>query len=203
MRKLAALLALAVPLAAQAQFFVEGTFGAAKADLNDFRDQGFAADEAAGTWSVGMGYMFNRHLGIEAGYRAIGDIEIGSPGGASGSFAGLPFVTAGPAALEADARGIYVGPVFETYIERFRLLGRIGMFLWESEVDVSGAGTYAGQAIPAAGIRDKRDGLDPYVGLGVSYSLTDRAFLGLSWTGYRVLDEIRVDAWDLRLKFSF
>jgi hypothetical protein len=33
--------------------------------------------------------------------------------------------------------------------------------------------------------------------------MTPKAFFGLSLTRFRVLDEIDVDAWDLRLKYSF
>ena len=205
MRKFVALLALiAVPVASQAQFFVEGTFGGADADLDEFEAQGFSTDNASGTWSLGAGFMFNRHLGIEAGYRALGEHEVSAIGAASTRVGGQPFVAAGAAAAKAETQGVYVGPVFETYIERFRLLARAGMFAWQSDVTASGAASYAGQAVPAGGsITDKDDGLDPYVGLGASYALTSNAFLGLSWTRFRILDEVKVDAWDIRLKYAF
>lgn len=195
MKRTAALLALImVPAAAHAQFFVEGTFGGAKADLRDFEGQGFSTDEASGTWSLGAGYMFNRFLGIEAGYRSIGEAELTSFGAVSGTFGGQPFSSAGPLSLKTDAAGVHVGPLFETYIERFRLNARVGMFAWKSDITVSTAGS---------SIKDKDDGLDPYVGLGVSYAVTGNAFFGLSWTRFRILDEIDVDAWDIRLKYSF
>jgi hypothetical protein len=193
MKKIAALLALiVVPAAAHAQFFVEGAFGGAKADLRDFEDLGFATDEASGTWSLGAGYMFNRHLGIEAGYRAIGEAEIATLDAVSGTFGELPF--SGPVSLKADAKGVHVGPLFETYIDRFRLNARVGMFAWKSDITASATG---------GSVKGKDDGLDPYVGVGVSYAMTESAFLGLSWTRFRVLDEIDVDAWDIRLKYSF
>jgi opacity protein-like surface antigen len=179
MKKTTALLALILlPAAAHAQLFVEGAFGGAKADLGEFQDLGFSTDEASGTWSLGAGYMFNRHLGIEAGYRAIGESEVSSPA----------------AVTKTDAKGVYVGPLFETYIDRFRLNARAGMFAWKSDITLS---TSAGS------VKDKDDGLDPYAGVGVSYAMTENAFFGLSWTRFRVLDEIDVDAWDIRLKFSF
>ena len=205
MNRIAALLALAaLPLSAQAQFFVEGTLGGVRADLGEFRDRGFATDEADGTWSLGGGYMFNRHLGIEAGYRALGESVIRTAGGASATFGGQAFAASGGAVASAEVQGIYLGPVFETFIDRFRLHARAGMYLWEAEVRAVGAATYAGLPIPPGGaLEDKQDGIDPYVGLGVSYAVTDRTFLGLSWTGFRVLDDIRFHAWDVRLKFSF
>lgn len=195
MKKSAVLLALLLlPAAAHAQFFVEGAFGGAKADLREFEAPSFATDEASGTWSLGAGYMFNRHLGIEAGYRAIGESEIRSLAGASGTFGGVPFSSAGALSLKADARGVIVGPLFETFIERFRLNARAGMFAWKSDITLTSGGATA---------RDKDDGLDPYAGVGVSYAMTGNAFFGLSWTRFRVLDEIDVDAWELRLKYSF
>jgi OOP family OmpA-OmpF porin len=167
MKRTAALLALLLlPAAAQAQFFVEGTFGGAKADLREFENLGLATDDAAGTWSLGGGYMFNRFLGVEAGYRAFGDFEVDS--------------------TRSDAKGVQVGPLFETFAERFRLNARIGVFSWKSE------NTFTG----------KDDGLDAYVGLGAAYAMTEKAFFGLSWTRYR-LDEVNVDAFDIRLKYSF
>jgi OOP family OmpA-OmpF porin len=170
-RTLALLALILLPAAAHAQFFVEGTFGGAKADLRDFEDLGFLTDDSTGTWSLGGGYMFNRFLGVEAGYRAIGDTEIRSPAGST----------------KSDATGIYVGPVFETFVERFRLNARIGLFSWKSDPS-----TFTG----------KDDGLDAYVGLGAAYAMTEKAFFGLSWTRYR-LDEVNVDAFDIRLRYSF
>lgn len=191
MKRTVALLALlALPVAAHAQFFAEGTFGGAKADLDDFQTQGFTADDASGTWSLGGGYMFNPFLGVEAGYRSIGEAELTSLGAVSGTFGGAPFSSAGPLSIKADAKGVYVGPLFETFVERFRLNARAGMFAWKSDVTV-GALTH------------KDDGLDAYAGLGVSYAMTSNAFFGMSWTRFRVLDEIDVDAWEIRLKYSF
>ncbi len=195
MNKTIALIALfLLPVAAHAQFFVEGTFGGAKADLRDFEDLGFSTDEASGTWSLGGGYMFNRFLGVEAGYRSIDDFEITSFGAVSGTFGGTPFSSAGPLSIKADAAGVYVGPLFETFVDRFRLNARIGMFAWKSDVTLSSA---------AGAVKDKDDGLDAYAGLGVSYAMTNNAFFGMSWTRFRVLDEIDVDAFDLRLKYTF
>lgn len=191
MKKAALLLALlAAPAAAQAQFFVEGTFGGARVDLDEFQKQGFSVDEAAGTWSIGAGYMFNPYIGMEAGYRAFEEFELTSPGAFTGSFGGRPFTSAGSVNLKADAKGVYVGPLFETYIDRFHLNARAGGFAWKSDVTVGG-------------VTQKDDGFDAYVGVGVSYAMTPKSFFGLSFTRYRVLDEIDVDAWDLRLKYSF
>jgi hypothetical protein len=193
MRKtaVAALFALVVvPATARAQFYLEGTFGGTRIDLDEFQTQGFSVDEASGTWSIGGGYMFNPFLGIEAGYRAFEEFELTSPGAFSGTFGGRPFSSAGAVNLKADAQGVYVGPVFETYIERFHLQARAGGFAWKSDVTVGGA-------------THKDDGFDAYAGLGVSYAMTPKAFFGLSLTRFRVLDEIDVDAWDIRLKYSF
>jgi hypothetical protein len=174
--KAVALLALIlVPAAAQAQFYVEGTLGAGRVDLDDFQGLGFSGTEAAGTWSFGGGYMFNPFLGIEAGYRSFGDFELTGPG---------------PATLKVDGHGVYVGPVFDTYVERFHLQARAGGFAWKSDAR-------------AGGVTQSDDGFDGYAGVGVSYAMTPKSFFGLSFTRYRVLDEVDVDAWDMRLKFSF
>jgi OOP family OmpA-OmpF porin len=195
MKKTVALLALiALPAIAHAQFFVEGAFGGAKADLRDFEDLGFSTDEASGTWALGGGFMFNRFFGVEAGYRSIGDSEITSFGAVSGSFSGQPFSSAGPLSIKADAKGVYVGPLFETFVDHFRLNARVGMFAWKSDITTTSGG---------AAVKDKDDGLDAYAGVGFAYEVTGNAFFGMSWTRFRVLDEIDVDAFDIRLKYSF
>ena len=174
MKKTITLLApILVPAAAQAQFYVEGTFGAGRTDVDAF--QGFSGTEAAGTWSLGGGYMFNPFLGVEAGYRSFGEFE---------------FATPGPGTLKVDGHGVYVGPVFDTYIERFHLQARAGGFAWKADAS-------------AGGVTQSDDGFDGYAGVGVSYAMTPKAFFGLSFTRYRVLDEVDVDAWDIRLKYSF
>lgn len=195
MKKTVALLALTLaPAVAHAQFFVEGAVGGAKADLRDFEDLGFATEDASGTWAFGGGFMFNRFFGVEAGYRSIGDSEITSFGAVSGTFSGQPFSSAGPLSIKADAKGVYVGPLFETFVERFRLNARVGMFAWKSDITTSTAG---------AEVKSKDDGLDAYAGVGFGYEVTPNAIFGMSWTRLRVLDDIDVDAFDIRLKYSF
>lgn len=195
MKRLAVACALALaPFAAHAQFFIEGAVGKAQADLDDFRDQGFLTGRTANSGALGVGYMFNRFLGFEAGYRRLGEARLRSTGAASATIGEHLFVTTGDATLQVESAGAYLGPVFETFVGRFDLIGRAGMFIWRSEFTASGAGAYP---------TDKTDGMDPYAGVGVAYRMTPRTSAGVSWTRFKVLEDVRVDVWDLRLKLYF
>jgi hypothetical protein len=195
MKRLAAVCALAfAPLAAHAQFFIEGALGKAKADLDDFRDQGFLTDRTANSGALGVGYMFNRFIGFEAGYRQLGEARLRATGAASATIGDQLFVTTGDATLKVKSSGAYVGPVFETFVGRFDLIARAGMFIWKSEFEASGAGAFSA---------NKTDGMDPYAGVGIAYRMTPRTSAGVSWTRFKVLEDVRIEVWDLRLKFYF
>jgi hypothetical protein len=192
------------PLAAHAQFFVEATFGKGLGDYSTFENQGFSSDRADSTWSAGIGYMFNRFVGIEAGYRGLGESGVSSPNAQSGAIGRVKFNSPGPFALKIESSGVYVGPVLETYIDRVRLNARVGGYFWKSDVTASGAGTFDNRTIPAGGVvTSSQEGVSAYVGAGAQYLLAGGLSLGGSFTRYRVLDDIRVDCWDLRLKYSF
>ncbi len=187
-------------LAAQAQFFAEVALGKGLTNYNDFEDQGFSSDRADATWSVGIGYMFNRFVGIEAGYRDLGETGISAPGPQAGAIGRLKFNSPGPLNVRIESAGVFLGPVFETYIERFRLNARMGGYFWSADVTATGAGTFDNKPVPAA---SSDEGVSPYFGVGASYMLAGGLSAGIAWTRFQILDDLRVDAWDLRLKFSF
>ena len=72
MRKLAVLVGLTLaPLVSHAQGFVELSIGQVRMDLE--APPGWSTDGSDSTWAVGGGFMFSPHVGLEAGYRSLGE----------------------------------------------------------------------------------------------------------------------------------
>ena len=127
--------------------------------------------------------MFNPNLGIEAGYRDLGEVT------AKGVVAG------DDVEVSVEASGFFGGLVTRIPAsERFNFAGRFGLLLWELDTSVRVNG------IPAGSADD--DGNDFYFGLGASYAVSNAIDLGLSWTRFDI-DGDDVDAIELRTRFSF
>lgn len=177
MKALAILAMTLFPFLAQAQVFVEGTIGQASADVEGF--PGWDIDDKDTTWSLGAGYMFNRHFGIEASYRDLGEVK----------------VSLGPASGTAEADGYTLGvrgvvPV----TPKVDLMGHFGFFLW----DVTERAFFNG--VPSDSFSD--DGNDPYFGVSAYYNVTPQLSVGGGWTRFDVNDS-DADSLDLRVKYSF
>ena len=54
-------------------FFVDASFGRMKADLGN--TAGLTVDNKDTSFSAGGGYMFNRYIGAEIGYRDLGEVS--------------------------------------------------------------------------------------------------------------------------------
>jgi opacity protein-like surface antigen len=164
-KKLLVGLALAVaPVMAHAQGYLELSIGNASADLGGVGAN--SVDDSDTTFAIGGGYMFNPNLGIEAGYRELGEV--------SATFVIPPDTIR--ATLESS--GFYVGAVGRFQIaERFSITPRAGLFFWE----VDGRGTLNGAP---TNVRTSDDGNDLYFGIAASYALTRQFELGVGWTRY-------------------
>lgn len=200
---IAALLSL-VSLAANAQPFVEVALGKGLTNFNDYERQGFSSDRADPTSSIAVGYMFNRFIGVEAGYRDLGEAGIQSSNPQTGAIGRFAFASTGPLSVQIESSGWFAGPVFETYIQRVRLNARLGIYAWKADATASGTGTFDNQTLPATGsVKSTGEGISAYAGAGVTYMLTSKASVGAAYTRFRVLEDIKVNCWDVRLKYAF
>lgn len=182
MKKLAAILALSfTPLMAHAQGFVEFSVGQASVDLGDLGAT--SVDDTDTTWAIGGGYMFHPNVGAEIGYRHLGE-------------ASATFISGGDVIrATAEVTGIFAGAVGRIPVsERFNIVPRAGLYLWESE----GRGFLNGVQVVSA----DDDGTDIYFGVGASYAVSRQVDMGLAWTRFDI-DGDDVDAIELKVGFRF
>jgi OOP family OmpA-OmpF porin len=184
MKKLVAILALCLtPLHAGAQGFLELGIGQSDVDI-DFGSLGFPSSDTKDTsWNLSGGWMFNPMIGLEVGYRDLGEATatVTGPGGT------------GTATLEAD--GFQFGAVARIPVggAGFSVVPRIGLFMWDASV----RGVVNGALIAA----DDADGTDLYFGIGVDYAIRQFS-IGAHFARFD-LDDVDVNVIELRLGLRF
>jgi OOP family OmpA-OmpF porin len=191
-------------IAQEAGFFVEGALGRTKADLGN--TSGWTINNKDTTFGANVGYMFNDYIGVEGGYRDLGDVSGSATGTFSGSLYGKPLVGTGTLTLNADGKGWTLGPRLNLPVNKdFSLNARLGWFMWEanSKATVNAAFTWGGTAYLAnAQATNNQTGTDTYYGLGASYNINKQLAAGINYNQYK-LDSVKVDTWDLSLKYRF
>ncbi|MDO8959327.1 MAG: outer membrane beta-barrel protein [Rhodocyclaceae bacterium] len=206
MKKLMVMAAgLLVAGAASAQgAFIEGTVGFGKADLGD--TSGFSVDNKDTNLGFTAGYMFNKYIGVEAGYRDLGSVSATASGTVTGTYYGSPFSATGTLNASADANGWLLGVRGNLPInEKFSLNARLGWFNWDADAKATASGTltyggtvYAGN-VTATG---SDSGTDIYYGLGANYNVTKQVGVGVGYTKFK-LDDVKVDSWDINVNYRF
>lgn len=182
MRKLAVVIGLILaPLTAHAQGFVELSIGQAKTDIGGL--PGWSTDGSDSTWAIGGGFMFSPNVGLEAGYRSLGELSARSVSGGN------------LLSVVADVGGFYGGVLGKLPVtERLSLAGRVGLLAWEAD------GTGSVNGVPV--VREELDGTDLYFGVGAAYAVNRSFELGVGWTRFDV-DGDDADTLELKLRFSF
>jgi hypothetical protein len=180
--------ALAVSLIAanaHAQGFVEFGIGQSTVDIDTSAPAGVSVstDEKDTSWSVSGGYMFHPVVGAEIGYRNLGEASISATNG----------INTATGTMEAD--GFTVGAVGRIPVaDKFSIVPRAGLYLWESEGDITLNGTQL-QSFDD-------DGSDIYFGVGAEYAFAPNAFAGAHFARFE-LEETDVDVLELRVGFKF
>jgi opacity protein-like surface antigen len=199
-------LVLASPAqAADNGFFVEGGLGWAKVKVNNTLGLDLSGNDV--TWLVGGGYMFNRYIGAEGGYRWLFIPDGTVTGGATGQVLGHTYTYTGSLSLKGHAGGFYVGPVFQLPLDdKFSLRARAGAFFWDTKYTLSSSNALSrdGVALGAAGasFSDSPNGTTWYGGVGAAYKFSPATSLELAYN-YTKFDSIKFNTLDLRLKYSF
>jgi OmpA-OmpF porin, OOP family len=204
------LLAMAAPGVAQTAGgpFIDVSIGRMKADLGN--TSGFSVDNKDTSYSIGAGYMFNRHIGAELGYRDLGDVS----GSATATFNntavfGNTVTGTGRLSFNGGADGYYFGFVLRAPVhEKFDFVGRAGWFRSEAPVSVtvSFAGTVNGAAVAAnASASQTFKDTEPYWGVGGTYNFNRNFGLSLEYSKYKLAKELdtKVDVWALRASYRF
>ncbi len=145
-------------------FFISGGFGTAK--LDDSFD-GLSDSDDSTAFRLGAGWKFSDHFALEAGYQDFGDFEYtldipNEPGQSSGS-------------AELSADGFTFGAIgYLPLNDKFSLYGRAGMYFWDGDAEIN----EVSQAAP--------EDTNPYVGLGLSYAISERVFLTGDWSHFKL-----------------
>jgi OOP family OmpA-OmpF porin len=185
-------------------FFVEGTLGRTKADVGN--SGGLTVNNKDTTYGINAGYMFKDYFGVEGGYRDLGEVSASGTANFNGSLYGKALVGNGTLSIKGDGSGWTLGPRVNLPINKdFSLNGRAGWFRWESNqsATLNAAFTWGGTAYLAnATASGKVTGTDTYYGVGGSYNINKQLAVGLNYNQYKV-DTVKVDTWDLSLKYSF
>ncbi len=205
----AALLAATAPVFAQGGgWFLDGSIGQMKAKLPD--TTGFTVDNKDTTFSAGGGYMFNRYVGLEGGYRDLGEVSAAATATFSNArILGATVTGTGTLTVKGSADGFYFGPTFRLPVhESFDLTGRFGWYRSETPVtaSISFVGTINGIAVAANGSGSKTfKHTDPYWGLGGTYNFNKNIGLGLEYSKYKLGGDVdtKLDLWSMRLTYRF
>ena len=175
----ALLLILAVaPLSANAGegFFIGASIGSANLSENF---DGLDVDTNSTAFRIVGGWRFNEYFALEAGYHDFGDFEqsIDVEG------------TLSTVSLTAD--GFTFGVTGSVPVsDQFSLFGRAGAFFWNGDAEINNVS----QATP--------EDTNPFLGAGVSFSITEKFLLTGDWTRYE-LEDINSDVYSLGLVYGF
>jgi len=205
---LGGVLALSAATALAQGFFIDGSIGQMKAKLNN--TAGFNVDNKDTSFSAGGGYMFNRYIGGEVGYRDLGEVSSSATATfANARILGATVTGTGTLTVRGSTDGFYIGPVFKAPVhENFDLVGRFGWYRSETPVTagVSFVGTINGAAVAANGSASKTfKHTDPYWGVGGTYNFNKNVGLGLEYSRYKLGGDIdtKIDVWSTRLTYRF
>jgi opacity protein-like surface antigen len=198
-------LTLASPArAADNGFFAEGGLGWAHVKVNN--TLGLDASGNDVTWLVGGGYMFNRNVGVEGGYRWLYIPDGSATGGGTGQLSGHTYTYTGTLSFTGHAGGFYLGPVFQLPLDdKFSLRARVGAFFWDARTSLSSTGALTRDGVlvgAGASSSTSAKGTTAYGGVGAAYNFTSATSLELAYN-YTKVEAVKFNTLDLRLKYSF
>ncbi len=158
--------ATAPTLAQDAGPFISATTGQLHSSANNL-PANFTADDTSTSWALGGGYRFNQYVGIEAGYRDFGKMEIRGP---------TTTTTKGTA-------WTYGGFISYPLADRWEIAARAGWFRWQTEVNNATLNYHA-----------THTGTEPYWGTRLAYSVSKTTALSLNWMRFKSAAASRDDA---------
>jgi len=123
-----------------------------------------SCDDTANGYRIFAGFTFNKNFWVEFGYSDFGKAD------ASGVVLSVP-VTAEWKATAWDVSMLGMLPV----ADNFSVFGRLGIAMWNVDLDVNASGFPASQSA---------SGADPVYGVGVEYNFTKQFGLRGEWARY-------------------
>lgn len=207
MKKALGILTLALTGAASS-VSAQGVYLFADAGRSDFdvgSADGFSIDDTDTFYGVGLGYSFNEYFALEAGYADLGETSVSTRSPISTNLYGSDITLDGK--MSVDANGFFYGIRGDLPLsESFGLFARLGVFHWQSDLDMSGTISIDGESVSGNASEKLDDGSDPYVGLGADYGITKNLSVNAQWNRYMldVADEdLDIDTLSLGIAYHF
>ncbi|MGF1684874.1 Ig-like domain-containing protein [Photobacterium minamisatsumaniensis] len=176
----------------QADWFIEADIGQSKArdDLDTTQAQIIDKDDHDFSWALGVGYSVMPDWDFTLRYidQGEGSATLASGIDASDKHQSLSTITP----VLVNGVGLDTRYTFLRY-QNIAVAGMVGAMYWESDID----SLYQGDLIT-----NRKDGIDPYLGVEVNYSFTEQWQIGLAVNRY-FIDVNDVDTFSLKLKYSF
>ena len=175
--------------------YLTASIGQSTMDMDDMT--GFDVDDTDTTYSIGLGFDFNKYLAIEGGYIYLGEVSATASGGFAGTYQGLPITATGTLTATGESDGFYFGPQINVpATDALDFYIKAGYLAWDMEATATASGTmtYAGTAYAineTATVDD--DGYDPYLGLGLSFDVSNTWSIKADWIRYIDVDESDID----------
>jgi hypothetical protein len=192
-RWFAAVLAL-LSFNSQANWYVDADFGISKADnrMSVSDDSVLDTDKRDTAWAVGVGYQMNPDWSVTGRYLDLGEGSASlSPDSSMDPMAYHRTVAeVTPVLAEGFAVDITYALIRE---EKASLNAMVGGFAWKTEFDSEYQGTH---------IKTTERGVDPYIGIGVDYHLTETWDMGWHFNRY-FMDLNDVTTLSLTLSYQF
>ena len=175
--------------------YLTASIGQSTMDMDDMT--GFSIDDTDTSYSIGLGFDFNKYLAIEAGYINLGEVSASITGAFVGTYQGIPISATGTLYATAESDGFYFGPqinipatnALDIYIKG-------GYLVWDMDTEATASGTltygdtvYAGDVTATA----TDDGTNPYMGMGLSFDVSDTWSVKADWVRYIDVGETDID----------
>ena len=170
-------LVVSVPSIASAQWYAGAKVATATMDLKvgfDTLPATETDDSADVTWGVFGGYSLSPGLALEAGYDDLGsDYDLRNTLGRSEK-------------IVVDARAVSLTLLGRVKVhERVQMLGRLGIAYWNAELSYTE---------PGFGSSGSDGDVDPVVGLGFEWSVTDAVGIRFEWQLFQNIgDEVKTN----------
>lgn len=191
----ALLLVLAAAAPAQAgKLYFGASVGRSSADLgiSDVDDGSItsgAIDDSDSTLTAFVGFRIFKFLAIEGDWTDLGTVSIDAISDGTGT----DFM-AGPVTASADVDGYRVSAVAVIPIgQRLSILGRYGVFTWESSSAITNAGMT---------VSESTDDADEFYGAGIAWQFRKSLSLRVEYQSLTV-DETDVELYSAGLAFRF
>lgn len=196
-----------MPCAAFAEgIYIYGALGQAKAEDTQSINA-IDLDDTGSASRFGIGYSVTENLALEAGYAKAGKVTATLNQNLTGTIFGKSATVNSGSGYSLEGDGYTLGGKLSLPLnDDLSLTARGGLYFWEANYEVFGAGTYDGQSLSGSVSGKYDDGTANYYGAGAAYKLSDQFAITFDYTSFTFdIQGVDQDAsvYELGLTYSF